>query len=118
MEVQAGLPIGFTKLLTQISVGKEVLFHTTTPDKSAELIYYKDGTVKMLPFGERGGEGEKKTLDDFNSDLADFKKGETRETLISRLKAKYGTKIDPNDIARKVYETYSDEVAKSIQRGI
>ena len=55
MELTAGYPVGFTSFLTGISARKEILFHTTTPDKKAELVYYKDGTVKTIEFGERGG---------------------------------------------------------------
>lgn len=48
-----------------------------------------------------------KLLERFNTDLSKINpKSDTREALLSRLVAKYGTQIDPNDIQRKVYETY------------
>jgi hypothetical protein len=50
-----------------------------------------------------------KTIDQFNTDLSKLNpKTDTREALLTRLTAKYGSKIDPNDIARKVYDTYPD----------
>ncbi len=54
---------------------------------------------------------EEKIISAFNKDLDNYDKqiqeGMTRETIIGRLQIKYSN-IDPNDIAKKVYEYYPD----------
>jgi LysM repeat protein len=65
------------------------------------------GVPRTSSKGGGGSSSAQKLLDKFNSDLAKINpKTDTRESLLTRLVAKYGSQIDPNDISRKVYETY------------
>lgn len=84
-------------------------------NQTGEVI--KDLGVSVLPKAKELAPDETKTINNFNNDLGRLKKGETREILITRLIAKYGDKINNDDIARKVYEIYSDATAKEIQGG-
>jgi hypothetical protein len=62
-----------------------------------ELIFKGEPSTKETP--------EEKLLTNFKDDLFDWDMTGTREQLIRKLQAKY-PEIDPNDISRKVYETY------------
>ena len=117
LELQMGVPIGFTELVHKASAGKEIAFHTTTPDKRGEIIYYKDGSQKIVDFGAYAGgpdeatatarlNAENKIRDDFRTELLKWDKRGTREQLIARLRAAFSGQINKDDIERAVYDAY------------
>lgn len=69
---------------------------------------------QILPGKDTSSADSQKTIDKFNKDLANraaLDRDGTRELFIKRLQSLYPD-IDPNDIARKVYETYPDGYEK------
>ena len=76
--------------------------YETAQAKILKSVEYRQEVEK----GEPGIDTE--VVDDFNKEMFDWDLEGTRESFIRRLQSRFPD-IDPDDIARKVYETYPDD---------
>lgn len=119
MEAQAGLPAGFIEaaIKAESTAGVKV-DHWSTGADGTTYAYGTDaqGNPMLLksfagtgkPSSSAANPSDQKVLDSFNKSISTPPKAtETREQYARRLQAQY-PKINPDDILRKVYDTYPD----------
>ncbi|MCF7835796.1 MAG: hypothetical protein K9M15_01610 [Candidatus Marinimicrobia bacterium] len=113
IELQAGLPTGYIITIANSSGGKTIKTQWTSDDGTGVNILYDDGTTSFVPFkgGTSGGDNEKDKTDEilqnFRKDLTSYDGEVTREQFARQLQARY-PQIDPDDIQKKIYDTYPD----------
>ena len=123
LETQAGLPAGTIETavrnelnITKFTKGSDGNMYITGTDNNGVPYTAKiegsygagSGTKpKTTPSPEE--KAKQATIKSFNADLSNQRANETREEMIQRLRTKYQGKVDPDAIAKMVYEAHPDK---------
>lgn len=127
LDIQSGNPSGFSQFIIDNAKteGKEIEFHRQTPDGTGEIIYYKDGTTKIVDFGIEPEEAKNPLgLTDTQINKGIVASGDPdKETFLARTESEqrnfvFGEKKEGEKVERFFNEQQMSDIAEAYIKAV